>query len=228
MAQKETALRKRQQIAQSSKTMFLWVAIASAVIGFALVVSWFLFQQIMYRQKIVGMKMNTAATLHKNNATVADLQRNIKVLESTDVSLRDPHVRVNESENPLQVILDALPAENNQLALGSSLQEKLVGAQSGVTLETLNTVGVTTAKAPKLAGGVKTMPFSMTVTSPDPNSLHELLKLMERSVRIIDIDNLKIEKSTTKTSLTVTAHAFYLPEKSIELKQTIVKPDKKK
>ncbi len=223
MAQKEAALRKRQQIAQSSRTMFIWVAIASAVIGFALVVSWFLVQQITFRQKVVSKKMDTAAKLSKNNATISDLQNNIRKVEATSDALKA--AKANDAELPLQVVLDALPATNNPLALGSSLQEKLVGGQSGVTLEALNTVGVTTSTVAKTVGGTQSMPFTMTVTSGSPDALQELLKRLERSVRTIDIDNLRIEQSASKTSLTVTAHAFYLPEKTIELQKTTVKPD---
>ena len=225
MAQQEAALRKRQQIAQSNRTMFIWVAVASAVIGFALVVSWFLVQQIMFRQKVVGNKITTVTRLHDNNAAVADLQRNIGVVESTNEALALENVKASPSEKSLQVVLDALPAENNRLALGSSLQEKLVGGQPNVTLESLNTVDATAISSKSPVSGVEVMPFSMTATSSNPNSLHDLLKRLENSVRTITIDSLKIEQSTSKTSLAIGAHAFYLPEKTIELKKIIVKPD---
>jgi len=225
MAQQEAALRKRQQIAQSNRTMFIWVAVASAVIGFALVVSWFLVQQIMFRQKVVGNKITTVTRLHDNNAAVADLQRNIGVVESTNEALALENVKASPSEKSLQVVLDALPAENNRLALGSSLQEKLVGGQPNVTLESLNTVDATAISSKSPVSGVEVMPFSMTATSSNPNSLHDLLKRLENSVRTITIDSLKIEQSTSKTSPAIGAHAFYLPEKTIELKKIIVKPD---
>jgi len=223
MAQKEAALRKRQQIAQSNRTMFIWVAIASAVIGFALVTSWFLVQQIMFRQKIVNQKIDTVTKLHKNNAAVSELQKNIGVVESTNSALSS--AKANPSENSLQVILDALPAERNQLALGSSLQEKLAGGQPGVSLDALDTVGATATSSAKAVGAIQIMPFAMTTSSTDPNNLHSLLKRLESSVRIINIDNLKIEQSANKTSLAIAAHAFYLPEKTIELKKITVKPD---
>ena len=47
---KEVAIRKRQQIDSSKKTMFIFVASAAFLAGIALVVSIFLVQQIVIRR----------------------------------------------------------------------------------------------------------------------------------------------------------------------------------
>ena len=64
---KESSIRKRQQIFKANRMMFLWVAMASAVIGFALVISISLMQRIIYNQKVIGEKNKTYSTLANNN-----------------------------------------------------------------------------------------------------------------------------------------------------------------
>ena len=57
MSKKDAAIHKRQQIEQSSRVMFLWVAGASVIVGFALVISWFLVQQIIFKERVLGEKI---------------------------------------------------------------------------------------------------------------------------------------------------------------------------
>ena len=56
MPNKEVALRKRQQIDSSKRTMFIVVAVVALVSGIALVVSFFLVQQILFHGKVISAK----------------------------------------------------------------------------------------------------------------------------------------------------------------------------
>ena len=55
---KEVAIRKRQQIDSSKKTMFIFVASAAFLAGIALVVSIFLVQQIVFEDSSGEAKYN--------------------------------------------------------------------------------------------------------------------------------------------------------------------------
>lgn len=225
MADKDMTLQKRQKIIQSGRTMFIWVAIASAVIGITLVISWFLLQQIMFRQKVLNEKVKTASTLQENNRAAKGLQDNIRVLE-TNAALNS--AKANPNQKALQVVLDALPAEKNTLALGSSIQEKLIGGQPNVTLESLDVMsaGSDSTTSSGKASSADQMPFTATVRSSDGTSLRDLLKRFEKSVRITDVDMIKLEKSDSHMSMALSGHAFYLPEKTIELGTKTVRPNK--
>ena len=111
MAANEVALRKRTQIAKANRTMFIWIAVASALIGTAAVVSIFFFQQLVYNEKVLAEKLNTVSTLDANLAIVEDLQNEIKALSANSALAS---AKASESEQPLQVILDALPSEMQQ------------------------------------------------------------------------------------------------------------------
>lgn len=223
MAQKDVSANKRQQIAKSSRIMFVWVAGASVLVGFAAVICWFLIQQIMFKERVITEKNKTVSTLQQNIKAVPKLSDNIRVLE-TNVALNS--AKANSNEKALQVILDALPADENTLALGASLQTKLIGSAGNLTIDSLDATPAAgangTATTTTTSDGVQRMNFSFTVSSADPNAIKDLLKRLERSVRIMDVDTLRIEQSETRMTMVVQAHAYYLPEKKIELKKILV------
>lgn len=231
MATKETAVRKRQQIAKANRMMFLWVAGASVIIGFAAVGSIFLIQTIAFNQKVINEKNKTVATLKDNNAAVEELRNNIRLLNTNeDLS----SIKAKSEDSALQVVLDALPADANSLALGSSLQNKLISGIDGLTLDSLNVMPIEGSEV--LADesvedasvsddrAATTVSFTMTVSTSDPTALKQLLERFEKSIRAISIQSLVMESSGGTLSLTIDASAFYEPARTVELKDKVVKP----
>ena len=219
---------KRQKIQDSSHSMFIWIASMAVVVGFCGVVAWFVFEQAAFKIKVVGKKNETVKTLRANNEAVQKLKENIRVLE-TNAALGS--AKMNEGENALQVVLDALPAEPNALALGGSLQERLIKGINGLRLESLSvdptSVGLTsgsTSESTKSASSSNTITFSLRVSSSDVNALSEMLTRFERSIRVIDIDSLVLERSEQLYTMTIKAHAYYEPAKIIQLEDKVVKP----
>lgn len=217
---KDAALRKRQLIQDSARKMFAWVAGASVLIGFALVVSWFLFQQISYKEKVLQAKSATIATLKANNQAAPKLVSNVRVLE-TNEALNS--VKANQNENAIQVVLDALPSENNPFALGASMQRVLIGGAQNIKLESFSMDQTTSGlkiKSPNPAA--KMISFSLTVSSTDPNAIKEMLKRLEISIRTIEVDSLKFEQSATRMTASIRGHAYYVPAKTIQLNEKVV------
>jgi hypothetical protein len=230
MAIKEAALRKRQQIASANRMMFLWVAGASVVIGFAIVGGYFLIQKLTFNQKVLNEKNHTISVLKKNNAAVEELRNNIRLL-NTNQSLND--AKAPGEDKALQVVLDALPADANSLALGSSLQNKLVNGINGLSLDSLKVDPVAGVEgstngsvqdASSATTSSSQVTFSLTASSTDSNALKQLLQRFEASIRTIDIDSLNLESTGGRLTLAVTAHAYYEPAVNVELKNKVVKP----
>lgn len=217
MQKSDAALRKRQQIAKANRTMFLWVAAVSAVVGIAVVLSVFLFQRLVFNEKILAKKQSTVSTLVANNKATNQLEDNIRLL-NTDQALLDS--RAKPDDKPLQVILDALPAEANSSALGASLQNVLLPGD-GISIDSLT---VNPIAEDSEAGGA--MEFSFTVSTPagQINSLRDLLRRLERSIRAVDVTSLTVEMQGARVVLSVKASAFYEPAKTVELKDETVKP----
>ena len=218
----DPALRKRQQIAKANRMMFLWVAGVSVIVGIALVLSIFLIQKLLFNEQVLGKKNETVRTLTDNNKIVDKLKDNARVL-NTNQNLLDS--RAKEEDTALQAILDALPSEPNSSALGSSLQNVLLPGD-GIQVESLTVepvAGVENAnetESTSAASAENTIGFTFSVSAPSDkiDSLRELLRRLERSIRAIDVQTTTIEMQGSRITLTASAVAYYEPTKSIELK----------
>ena len=216
MATPQAGMKKRQIIANSNRTMFMWVAAMSAVLGVCLVLSVFLVQHITYKMKVLGKLTETSSMVKANISSADELVKNVRVYESDDAL---NSVKARPDDKALQVVLDALPADPNALALGSSLQQNLLAGASGVVVESINVQPVTEEAA---SGELGTIPFVVTVSSRDANSLKDMLTRIERSIRTIDVDTMMNEKTDEKYTMTLNAHAYYLPGIQVQLKDVVV------
>lgn len=223
MKPNDVAIRKRTQISKANRTMFLWIAGASAIVGAALVVSIFLAQKLWYNEKVLAKKQETVTVLARNNEVVEDLESEIKVLD-TNAALSS--VKANDTDQALQVILDALPSDANSLALGASLQNKLLTGVQGLDLVSLQVdpvIGVETltsedsgAVADEEGENSNVITFRFVV-SGNYAALKQVLQNLERSIRTVQVTGVKIETQSTGPMMTVDAQAFYEPETTIQL-----------
>ena len=230
----DAAIRKRQQIANANRMMFMWVAAVSVVVGIAIVVSIFLVQKAWFNEKVLGEKSKTASTLVQNNNVIEELKDQIRVL-NTNENLRQ--AMAPGEDRPIQVVLDALPAEANSSALGSSLQEKFLN-DPALTIESLNVDPVpgvesqgelnvqdaSSTSASNDEAGQISFRFSVSTDAANPNALKSLLQKLERSIRAINLTTLTIETQGNRLLLIVNGYAYYEPAKTVELKNKTVKP----
>ena len=226
---KNMALRKRQQIDSSKRTMFIFVAVAAFVSGMALVVSFFLVQQIWFQGRVISQKQATVNTINANLKAVDGLKDNIRLLD-TNEALNS--VKSSDDSSAVQAVLDALPTEPNADALGASLQVMFVGAIDGLTIESLSVTdpsdeGALTASGsdsepesndPNLGIG-----FSMSV-SGSAEQLKALLARFERSIRVIKIDSLSVEASKDSLTMDIEGRAYYQPAYDVKIDKKVIKP----
>lgn len=236
MATQEVALRKRQQISKANRTMFLWVAAASALVGIGLVISVLLFQRAVFNTKVLDAKSLTARTLQTNLKSVDALKKQIQVM-NTNQALIDS--MVPGEDQPIRVVLDALPSDGNSSAFGSSLQQYFLN-DPALTVETFNVDAIPgvesqdvsstqdAAAAPTDAsaatGGVVTFKFSVSTDAANVSALKSLLQKLERSIRAINVLSLTVEASGPRTIMTVAGEAYYEPAVTVQLKDKVIKP----
>lgn len=222
-----TGVRKRQQIATSNKAMFLWVAGASVLVAFALVVSIFLAKQIIFIEKVLIEKNNTIGNLDKNLETADELNRNVDKLRADEnLTL----VRSTASDNNLDVVIDAMPYAADDVALGSSLQTALL---TGASIESLSVES--TSESSESSSGTDTsfleqvgdeqaIVFSFKATGSS-DQLQEILDRLNRSIRPIHIISMQVESAgANNLTATVQAVTYYQPKKTVELTEKVVKP----
>jgi hypothetical protein len=230
MKPNDVAIRKRTQIAKANKTMFLWIAIASALVGSALVVSIFLFQKAVFNEKVLGAKQDTVNALNTNNKVAPQLEDEIRVLD-TDQALISS--KANDSDQAIQVILDALPSDGNSLALGASLQNKLLAGVPGITsiqslrvdpiagVESLSDDTTVVDASATTAGNEIT--FQLAIKGSQ-EGIKAVLQNFEKSIRLIKVTSMQIETQQDGQLLTLQAKAYYEPSKSIELTDKVINP----
>lgn len=225
-------LRKRHQIQSAGKMMFLWVAVASLVVGVSAVGIYLLAHKIHFGNQVIAEKIHTRSVLKDNLETSDKLLEAVQVL-NTNTDLRDN--RVSDEQEPVEVVLDALPAEANTSALAASLQKRLL-AGDGISIETLSvdpvaeevseTSDVNTSAADELdvdsVGDVEMIPFSFEVRARDPAALKKMLQRLERSIRVVDLLNLELESEGSQLRLTGQGVSFYQPKVTTIMKEVTV------
>lgn len=230
----QAGLRKRQQIAGTSKMMFIWVAGASVIVGAALVAAIFLGEKLIFTEKVLEAKQQTASTLSDNLSKINGLKDQIRVL-NTNSALQS--VMTPEETDPIQVVLDALPSDANSTALGASLQQKFLNLP-GLTVQQLSVTpvsgvdgdGGTGSSADSSSGSSATptannaIAFSFTVQAADANTVEALLKNIEKSIRTIDLTSLTLDYSSGSFTVTAEGQAYYQPSVTVKLKDETIKP----
>ena len=232
--QQAVVIRKRQQIAAANRTMFIWVAAASVIVGAAVVGVVFLAQMAWFNERVLAEKTTTAGTLDKNLKVIDDLKDQVRLM-NTNQALSDS--RAPGEKEPIQVVLDALPAEANSSALGASLQTKLLN-DPAVTIESLRVDPVAGVESDGESGvedasessstseNAIHFSFTVNVAGNDVNALKTLLQRLERSVRAIDVTALTVEGQGTRVAMSVEGDAFYEPAKTVELKDKVISKKK--
>lgn len=223
------AIRKRTQIAKTNRMMFIWIAIASVIIGVAGVVGVYMVQKLVYNERVLAEKQKTVSTLESNVKVIAELQKEILVLDTNTALLS---ARASEEDQAIRVVLDALPSGANSTALGASLQLKLLAGIPGLTVESLRVDPVQGVEV--MAGGdvvdassddsvANAITFQFSVIG-DQTALRQVLTNLERSIRTIEITSLRVENQGTRQVMTVQARAFYEPAKTLQLTEKVVQP----
>lgn len=231
MADEKTALRKRAQIAKANRMMFLWVAAAAAVVGFAAVASLFLWQRLTFNERILSEKSTTVSTLRHNNEAVTELENQVRALDSSERLL---DLRANDDDTALQVVLDALPTSANELALGASLQDRLLAGAEGVQVESIqvDVANIPDNTADQDAGAETDstdesgMPIGFRIiVVGERDDLRSLMVRLQRSIRTIDIHSFGLEvRQGNNLELTLEGSGFYEPARVLELRDRVLQP----
>lgn len=219
------ALKKRQQIDVVQRNMFIIVAVAAFVLGFAIMAIVFLSNKLAFNQRVINEKNKTLTTLTSNNRNLDDLAGEVMALQVNDALLS---ARLDGSDG-LRVVLDALPATGNSNALGASLKDRIL-AIPGIMIESIDMVSTIDELSPGQfvtstigSGDFNSISFSFKVLGK-ASDLSQVLKNIEKSIRPIVVDSVKFEASSSSEQniMTVTGHSFYEPMLQAELgKKTI-------
>lgn len=209
-----TGVKKRQQIAGTRKEVLMWVAIASAVVVICLVVGMNIFQRIQYQMKVNAEISKTAKTMESNVKAIDGLIKNVNDLRANRL-LTAPGLKADDS-TVFQVVIDALPTENDSVSLSSSLQNKILN-RSGVTIEQISVDGESSSSSND-DDEVTTSNVEFPVAQPinfrisivgTYESIKQTLADIERTIRPIIINSLEISGTDDRLTATIQATTYY-------------------
>lgn len=217
-------LKKRQQIANAGRSMFVWVAIASVAVSICVVTGQFLFQKWTYNNKVLTAKYKAADTLQKNITNARQLQNEVNGL----VSNQDlASVKTNTDDPNAKSVLDALPTAFDSTALATSLQKAIL-SRSGVTIEgiTVPADQQQTAQASGTSVANDSTPKEMKfdiVVSGSYDKIRSMLLDLERTIRPIKVTSIDLNGDDAAMTATIAGVTYFQPSKSAQVKQEVVK-----
>lgn len=212
-----TGIKKRQQISDARKQVFGMVALASAAVVVCIMVGMNVFNRIMYQNKVNSELSNTLKIMDNNVENIDKVIENVDALR-TNTDLNLPNLKADDS-TVFQVIIDALPTENDSVALSSSLQNKIL-ATSGVFIEQLtvdnveNVVSSTSGEEEAVSSSTPQMPVAKAISfrvgfTGSIDAVNQTLRDIEKTIRPITINQISIDGSDEELTVIIDATTYY-------------------
>lgn len=217
---------KRVAIDKASAQMVSIVAVAAFVTVFCLIASKAVLSQNQYNSRVMSAKQKAYNQIQDNTKAFDDLQKSYKAFDSTSTNvLGGIAVGTNDNDGTnSKIILNALPSAYDFPALTSSIEKML--SERGLkatsitgTDDQVNQQGNLLSPDPKPVE----IPFTFTVTGASYTGVNELFKALQSSIRPFQVDKVDISGGGNNMSVTVTAHTYFQPARSITPTTKVVK-----
>lgn len=236
-----TGVRKRQQIESANKQMLMWVAIAAVVVSVCFVIAINFIQRIAYQGKVNGKLGETSSTLDSSVESIENLKTEIEKLNANkNLNLANLQAKGSDS-TALQIVIDALPTEDDRTALASSLQNAILAGTS-VNVEQISVESNFVATTPEVAtvdGETENSGDASSMVKPEPmminfnlsftgsySEIEKTLREIERTIRTISIDSLDLQGSENSDQVQASASlsTWYVPKVDYQLGSEEVQP----
>lgn len=217
---------KRVAISKSNAQMVAVLAAAAFITVFCLVAAKTIFSQNQYRGRVITAKEKARDQLKSNLSAFDQLSKQYSAFNNQSINMlggsKDGSGDKDGSNSKL--VLDALPNEYDFPALTSSL-EKIFhdnGIQVGGITGTDDQLAQQSNVVSDNPAAVE-MPFGFTISNGNYASSQLLISTLEHSIRPIAIDTMTISGSQSDMTVTVSAHTYYQPGKSVSITQKAIK-----
>lgn len=215
---------KHDIIDRDSTRIVAVVAAAVFVVVFCSFAIKTLVSQSLYQNRVVSEKEKTLKQLKKNKESLKTLEQSYTafVNESENILGGNPTGQGPIDGNNAKIVLDALPGKYDYPALSSSFEKIL--REGGYTIVQL---GGTEQENSEPSATAKATPIEVPYTfgfSSDANKAKALLQTLERSIRPMNVDTLRIQVANGgQVTATVGLHTYYTQQKTFELGSEVVK-----
>lgn len=217
---------RRIAIDKANTRVMVAVGIATFVVVFSLFAGKALISQGKYHSKVIQQKKMTLKQLKSNTDAANQLDTSYKefVGSSENILGGDPRGIGDRDGDNSRIVLDALPSQYDFPALATSIEKML--KDNNFAIQNITGTDDEIAQAQKKSESnpqAVEMPFTFEVKT-SPNSAKDLIALLERSIRPIQVQKLTITEQTGQLSITVDAKTYFQPGKNLDVKKELVKP----
>lgn len=216
---------KRVQITKANTVMVLAIAVAAFVFTFSVIAGKALLNKRAYQAKVISAKEKAVNQLQANIKASNSLAASYKVFVDTPENVigGNPKGTGDKDGDNAKITLDALPSQYDFPAVASSLEKILTSNNYKVNSISGTDDEVAQQKTEQSnAPQPVVMPFELSV-STDITGAKNLLSLLERSIRPINVQKVSLTGSNAKLEMVVTAQTYYQPGKSVTIETEVIK-----
>jgi hypothetical protein len=216
---------KQLMINKANGTMVAITSVAAFVVMFCLVASFTLLGQLNYQNRVIGKKKAAYTQLKTDLNNINSLVASYNAFADTSQNILggDPAGAGPTDGDNGKIVLDALPSKYDFPALATSLEKILsdehveIQGITGTDDEVAQAAGTSSSPTPI------EMPFEITVQG-NYKAIKNVIEAFQHSIRPIKVTSMEVSTSGQKNIvLTIDATTYYQPEKSLSIKQEVVK-----
>jgi len=216
---------KRLLIDKANTRTVVYVSVAAFVLIFSLVATKTLVSQAQYQNRVISKKKAAVTQLKADISASKQLKTSYSAFIGTSQNVigGSAEGQGQQDGDNAKIVLDALPSGYDFPGLTTSL-ENLIGSQNvkiggitGTDDEIAQSANQTSVSPQPV-----TIPFTLSV-SGDYGSIQNVVSVLGRSIRPMEIQKLDISGNSSQLSMTVTAQTYYQPAKSLSINKVVVK-----
>ncbi len=224
MAQGNISL-KRIGVDKTNARILGITAASAFLVVFFLVASYSLFNQLTYQNRVIAAKRKAVTQLKANLKARDSLVKSYDAFVSTPQNLIGGQQDGNgpQDGSNAKLVLDSLPSKYDFPALTTSLER--VALDNKVKIQSISgTDDEVTQTTNQSSGNPQPieMPFEFSVNG-DYAGVQNVISALERSIRPIQVQTIKLTGDQQALTLAVSAKTFYQPEKSLTIQSKVVK-----
>ncbi len=216
---------KHAEIDRSNTIALVSIMIAVFLLVFAVFGVRSLFNQSAYHRRVIREKKGALTQLENNIAALENLQKSYVSFSSEPQNLiaGDPNGTGDRDGNNIKLVLDALPTQYDLPALSSSFEKIL--KTGGYEINSIGGEESDSLKRIKEAAGfveATPIPFSFSVSTSQERT-KDLLLTLERSIRPMHINQLRMQISSDSITTRITLETFFAQQRTFEVGSKVVK-----
>jgi hypothetical protein len=217
---------KRLAISKANAQTVIVLSIASFVTVFCLVAAKAVWGQTRYQARVTTAATKANKQLQTNIQAFGNLATAYNAFNASPLNIIGGSSTGSGGQdgNNAKIILDALPNTYDFPALTSSLEKILVGG--GYSVSNISGSDEQLSQQANLASPTPqavSMAFSFTVNQASYASIQQLVSTLQASIRPIVIDSMTLNGAANSMTLTVNAHTYYQPGKSLTITKQVIK-----